>query len=223
MRPRSATGGHATAAIAAGDDGSLKPFSATRTLSVSHTNGTATTPNCIVSSSVHVGFGVWTCFCVAVQYAQSRTTAYPRPGTPNRLFATATLRSLSVLTKPICKNAAVGTPARHPMVVATDQPPETSLLGVAVVSAMSRSNHGVSRCRSPRRVVRCRARASAVARGLLVAAFADATRRRKCVCVASLAMQALLLGGSGAQIAASNRCCRSMRGATGNVSTRDAA
>ena len=35
--------------------------------------------------------------------------------------------------------------------------------------------------------------------------------------------RALLLGGSGAQIAASNRCCRSMRGATGNVSTRDAA
>ena len=28
--------------------------------------------------------------------------------------------------KPICRNAAVGTPARHPIAVAVDQPPETS-------------------------------------------------------------------------------------------------
>ena len=97
---------------------------------VSQTNGTATTPNCIVSSSHQLGFGVCTCFCVADQYAQSLTTAYPKPGTPNLDLATATLRCRKVLMKPICRNAAVGTPAKQPIAVAVDQPPETSELPV---------------------------------------------------------------------------------------------
>ena len=79
-----------------------------------------------MSSSHQLGFGVCTCFWVADQYAQSRTTAYPKPGTPNLDLATATFLCLKVLMKPICKKAAVGTPARHPIAVAVDQPPETS-------------------------------------------------------------------------------------------------
>ena len=67
MRPSSATGGQATAKSFPGSFGSTKPFSATRTLSVSVTSGSTTTPNCMVSSSTMVGAGVCTCFCVAVQ------------------------------------------------------------------------------------------------------------------------------------------------------------
>ena len=130
MRPNKATGGQATANTFAGSEGSLKPFSATRTDNVSQTNGTATTPNCIVSSSHQLGFGVCTCFCVADQYAQSLTTAYPKPGTPNLDLATATLRCRKVLMKPIWRKAAVGTPAKQPIAVAVDQPPETSELPV---------------------------------------------------------------------------------------------